>query len=114
MKTPTLKKADQADWDPADVICALRKKGITLSALAKVYGLAESSSLSATLVRVLPKNQQRIADALGLHPMEIWPSRYNADGTPKMQGFRAVQFNAVTVARNSKTAAASGKLRKAA
>jgi Ner family transcriptional regulator len=114
MKTATLKKADQADWDPAEVICALRLKGITLSALAKAHGLAESSSLSAALVRVLPKNQQRIADALELHPMVIWPSRYNADGTPKAQGFRAVQFNALEVARNSKAVAATGNLRKAA
>jgi lambda repressor-like predicted transcriptional regulator len=114
MKNATLKKADQADWDPADVICALRKKGITLSALAKAHGLAESSSLSATLVRVLPRNQQRIADALGLHPMVIWPSRYNADGSQKQQGFRAVQFNALEVARNSKRTAADSRIAKAA
>jgi Ner family transcriptional regulator len=114
MKTSALKKAEPADWDPADVICALRKKGITLSALAKHHGLAESSSLSAVLTRSLPKNEKRIADALELHPMVIWPSRYNADGTRKLQGFRAVQFNKPGNLRNSKDITSDGNARKAA
>lgn len=114
MKTTTLKKAGQADWDPAEVICALRLKGITLSALAKAHGLAESSSLSAALTRSLPTNEKRIADAIGVHPMVIWPSRYNEDGTVKPRGFRAVQFNALEKARNSKTTAADSRLKKAA
>ncbi|MGA8147788.1 MAG: helix-turn-helix transcriptional regulator [Gallionellaceae bacterium] len=109
MKPHALKKAEQIDWDPADVICALRKKGITLTALAKAHGLAESSSLSATLVRSLPKNEKRIADALGLHPMDIWPSRYNADGTRKPQGFRAMQFNPNVIIGKGKHTASGGK-----
>jgi len=42
-------------------------------------------------VRSYPLNEKRIADALGLHPKEIWPSRYNEDGTRKPQGFRVLQ-----------------------
>ena len=109
------KKASKQDWHPADVKAALHKKGITLRSIALARGLASgSSTLSAALVRSLPANERRIADALGVHPMVIWPSRYNEDGTPKPRGFRALQFNAREKARNGKAAAAEGKLEKAA
>lgn len=114
MNKAHLKKVDHVDWNPAEVICALRLKGITLSALARAHGLAESSSLSATLVRSLPKNEQRIADAIGVHPMIIWPSRYNCDGSRKLQGFRAVQFNAAARVLKGRPTATSSKSIKAA
>lgn len=107
MNARTAKKASQKDWHPADVKAALHKRGITLSALAEAHGLKGATSLSAALVRSLPTNEKRIADALDLHPMDIWPSRYNEDGTRKPQGFRAVQCTAVRIARN-------GNIRKAA
>ncbi|MFZ4540134.1 helix-turn-helix domain-containing protein [Propionivibrio sp.] len=94
MNAKVAKKASQEDWHPADVICALRKKKTTLRALATLHGIKDSSSFSAALVRSLPTNEKRIADALGIHPMVIWPSRYNEDGTRKLQGFRAVQCSA--------------------
>lgn len=114
MNTATEKKASQPDWHPADVKAALHKKGITLAGLAEAYGLKESSSLSATFTRSLPTNEKRIADAIGVHPQVIWPSRYNADGSRKLVGFRKLQFNATATARNSKALAADGKARKAA
>jgi len=100
MNNKPTKKASQEDWHPADVIAALRKKNITLKGLALAHGLADSTSMSAALVRSLPTNERRIAEALNLHPKDIWPSRYNADGTRKLQGFRAVQFNARETAVN--------------
>lgn len=99
MNTVTAKKASQEDWHPADIKAALHKKGITLRALAQAHGLKDSTSLSAAFVRSLPANEKRIADALGIHPKVIWPSRYNTDGTRKPQGFRAVQSNAVILPR---------------
>ncbi len=101
------KKASQEDWHPADVIAALRKRGITLRALAVMHGIKDSSSFSAALVRSLPANEKRIADALEMHPKDIWPSRYFEDGTRKPQGFRAIQRTAADTARN-------GNVRKAA
>lgn len=100
MKPNTAKNASQEDWHPADVKAALHKRGITLSGLAEAHGLKGSSSFSAALVRSLPANEKRIADALGLHPKDIWPSRYNKDGSHRPQGFRAVQFNAASRAVN--------------
>jgi Ner family transcriptional regulator len=106
-----VKKASQEDWHPADVKAALHKKGITLSSIAEKYGLASgSSTLSSALTRSMPANEKRIADELGVHPMVIWPSRYNPDGTIKPRGFRAVQFNAREAARNGKAAADAANL----
>lgn len=112
MKTTEQKKASQEDWHPADIKAALHKKGITLRSLAQAHGLKESSSMSAALVRSLPSNEKRIADALGVHPKVIWPSRYHADGSHKPQGFRAVQSNAVIVPRRG--AAGNGNVSVAA
>lgn len=109
MSTNSSKKANQEDWHPADVKAALHKRGITLSSLAKAHGLSESTSFSAALVRSMPANEKRIADALCLHPKDIWPSRYNEDGTRKPQGFRAIQCTPVALNGNGKAVAASGK-----
>lgn len=76
--------------------------------------MTSSSSLSSTFTRSYPLNEKRIADAIGVHPMVIWPSRYNADGSIKPRGFRMVQFNATTLARNSKTTAADSRIHKTA
>lgn len=112
MTTGHAKKPVNQDWHPADIKAALHKKGITLAGIAEAYGMTSSSSLSSTFTRSYPLNEKRIADAIGVHPKVIWPSRYNADGTRKLQGFRELQFNAASVARNSKTTAADSKLSK--
>lgn len=72
---------NKKDWTRAQIIAALHDKEITLAALAKAHGLADSSSFSNALSRSYPRAEQRIADALDLHPMKLWPSRYNVDGT---------------------------------
>ncbi|GAA3586835.1 helix-turn-helix transcriptional regulator [Gibbsiella greigii] len=63
------------DWHPADVIAALRKKGTTLAAVSRKAGLC-SSTLANALSRPWPKGEWLIAEALDIHPAEIWPSRY--------------------------------------
>ena len=55
------------------------------------------------MVRSYPISEKRIADALGLHPMEIWPSRYNSDGSRKPQGLRAMKSSAAPAALGSGT-----------
>jgi lambda repressor-like predicted transcriptional regulator len=114
MTTSGAKKPVNQDWHPADIKAALHKKGITLAGIAEAYGMTSSSSLSSTFTRSYPLNEKRIADAIGVHPKVIWPSRYNADGTVKPRGFRAVQFTATERARNSKTTAADSRVKKAA
>ena len=63
------------DWHPADIIAALRKRGTTLAALSRQAGLS-SSTLANALSRPWPKGEWLIADAINVHPSEIWPSRY--------------------------------------
>lgn len=101
MNTNTAKKASQEDWHPAEIICALRKKGWTLKALALHHGLKDSSSMSAALVRSLPANEKRIADAIEVHPKTIWPSRYHANGERRLMGFHALRSNADIVPRRT-------------
>jgi lambda repressor-like predicted transcriptional regulator len=88
MANTLAKKANQEDWHPADIKAALEKKGWTLKALAAYHGLKGSSSFSHVFERSFPLNEKRIADALGVKPQSIWPSRYYPDGTKKPRGRR--------------------------
>lgn len=63
------------DWHPADIIAGLRKKGTSLAAESRKAGLS-SSTLANALTRPWPKGERIIADALGVDPHVIWPSRY--------------------------------------
>ncbi|WNN53251.1 helix-turn-helix transcriptional regulator [Hafnia alvei] len=65
----------QPDWHSADIIAALKKRGTTLSAVSREAGLA-SSTLANTLIRHWPKGEKLIAEAVGVPPEQIWPSRY--------------------------------------
>lgn len=67
------------DWHQADIIAALRKKGTSLAALSRAAGLG-SSTLANALTRPWPKGEYLIAEAVGVHPSVIWPSRYFKDG----------------------------------
>ncbi|MFQ6565846.1 helix-turn-helix domain-containing protein, partial [Dickeya dianthicola] len=66
---------NQQDWHPADIIAALKKRGTTLAAVSRNAGLA-SSTLANALTKHWPKGEKLIAEALGVSPAEIWPSRY--------------------------------------
>lgn len=63
------------DWHTADIIAALRKKGTSLAKVSRQSGLS-SSTLANALSRPWPKGEWLIANAIGIHPAEIWPSRY--------------------------------------
>lgn len=62
-------------WHQADIIAGLRKKGTSLAALSRAAGLS-SSTLANALTRPWPKGEYLIAEALGVHPSEMWPERY--------------------------------------
>jgi len=79
------------DWHPADIKSALNKAGYTLSSLAEELGLKSGSMLSKALTLSQPKAERDIAEAIGVKPQVIWPGRYEADGTRKLQGFQKLQ-----------------------
>ncbi|ARJ41446.1 DNA-binding protein [Pantoea alhagi] len=71
------------DWHTADIIAALHKKGTSLAAVSRQAGLS-SSTLANALNRPWPKGEWLIAEALAVHPAEIWPSRYYDPITGKL------------------------------
>lgn len=72
----TVKGSGNVDWHRADVVAALKKKGTTISALSRANGLA-TSTLANTFRLPWPKGEKIISNALGLEPIDIWPSRYS-------------------------------------
>lgn len=76
------KKPVPQDWHNADIVAALWKRGTSLRKLARVHGLSPTA-LTVSLQRSWPRAQRIIAEAIGVAPQEIWPSRYEPDGTPK-------------------------------
>lgn len=69
-------KNNQRDWHRADIIAALHKNGWSIRQLAFKYGYAGSSSLSQALYRPFPKGERIIANAIGIPPEQIWPTRF--------------------------------------
>lgn len=74
----------QQDWHRAYIRAALEVKGLTLRDLSRNAGLAEDT-LKNALFRPWPKGERIIADAIGVEPEEIWPSRYGQKGTHQHQ-----------------------------
>ena len=72
------------DWHKIDIKAALEKAGWSLRSLAKHHNVAHTTLVQA-LRSSYPASERRIAEALGIHPKRIWPSRYNKDGTPNGQ-----------------------------
>lgn len=108
------------DWSPEKIKQALRDAGTNTCALASIYGVSRQV-MSMSLRRSNTRCEARIAEALGLHPMDIWPTRYNEDGSPisrpyELKPVPAIQFkfNARETARNGKATAAAGNLEQAA
>lgn len=75
------------DWHPADVKAALEKAGTSLRKLGIENGFHECSIYMALRNR-WPNAESIIGKALGIKPQEIWPSRYNEDGTPRAKSRR--------------------------
>jgi Ner family transcriptional regulator len=76
-----LKKPAPEDWHPAQVVAGLRMRGWSLAQLADANGYTHRSTLTQALRKPYPRAEKIIAGALDLKPEQIWPSRYNKDGT---------------------------------
>jgi Ner family transcriptional regulator len=66
---------DQSDWHPADVLAALKKRGYSLAGLSVAHGY-HATAAGKALKRRWPAVEALIADAIGVPPSRIWPSRY--------------------------------------
>lgn len=85
------KKTSLADWHRADIVAELRKAGWSLRRLATHHGYSAPTTLVTALGRPWPKGQRLIADAIGVDPADIWPSRYKNNTTPQIRGAQAQQ-----------------------
>ena len=83
----TSKKPARQDWTPAYICYRVWDSGATLRKLDRAHGFAPGA-LSVALRRAWPNAQRIIAEAIGVAPQEIWPSRYEPDGRPK-KGLRS-------------------------
>ena len=81
MPRPPKKPAPQ-DWHPADIMAAIWKRRTSFRRLSRLNGYA-ADSLKMALRRPWPKAEKIIAEFIGTSPEQIWPSRYEPDGTPK-------------------------------
>jgi len=82
VKARPKKAGRKKDWHPADIVAAIRKAGWSLRKLSLHHGYADASTLSKAIERPWPKGQKLIADAIGVPPEKIWPSRYEQNSTP--------------------------------
>jgi Ner family transcriptional regulator len=90
---------------PADVIAALRKRGTSLRQLA-IHN--KYSHIQRVLTSPWLAAEQLVAQALGVSPEEIWPSRYLNPASREL-AFRQTRKIAVTMPRAGRQSApASG------
>lgn len=67
---------DPRDWHPADIRAALNKRGHTFKSLSLANGYRSPDACGQALHRPYPKVERLIANAIGVAPEIIWPSRY--------------------------------------
>lgn len=68
-------KSAPKDWHPADIKCALAKRGFTMADLSRMHGY-NPINISKALQYDYPKAERILAEAIGVAPETIWPSRY--------------------------------------
>lgn len=73
------KKPVRGDWHTIDITAALAKRGWSYNQLGFAHGYSGRSSLTNALRRRWPKAELIIANAIGVKPGQIWPSRYEID-----------------------------------
>ena len=73
---------ETSDWHPADVLAALKKRGHNLAGLSVANGYHPTAAGKA-LKQQWPALEKLLAEAIGMPPQAIWPSRYDGDGIPK-------------------------------
>ena len=69
------------DLPPEEIKKRIRATGITLHELAIQNGFSPSA-VSIVLKKRQPFVQEMVASHLGLRPQDIWPSRYDENGSP--------------------------------
>jgi Ner family transcriptional regulator len=72
-------KKQAQDWHAADVQAALKKRGWSYRLLAVAHGYCPSALSMVPRGRQSQPVEKIIAQAIGLRPHRIWPSRYRRE-----------------------------------
>lgn len=64
-----------SDWSKDAIYTALKNRGVELSDLERIQNL-KPGTMRNTFYRACPAYEQAIAQAIGIEPAVIWPSRY--------------------------------------
>lgn len=70
------------NWTPVQIKCAVLLKGKTLASLSLKAGLCADACSKAIHVP-FPAGEEAIAEFLDIPACELWPDRFNADGSRK-------------------------------
>jgi len=78
-KTP----APHQDWPAHYLLYRLREAGTSYANISRKHGYCPTAAIMVHHRPSWPRMERLLADALGVTPQEIWPSRYHEDGTPR-------------------------------
>ena len=98
MKTLNTPKNPTEKWEW--IKFQLRIKGSSLSALARELNV-DRSAVQNTKRLPYPRMERAIAAKLDMSPWQLWPERWNKDGSPRRQRPRASEVKAVNTNSNA-------------
>lgn len=107
-----MQKPAPTDWLWDEVLAALHGEGLTLRALAKRHSV-DVQAISCARYRPSATTEARIAEALGILPQQIWPTRYDAEGSPASRRERHGQWMGKSLAVRDTAAKKLAAARKA-
>lgn len=84
-------------WDAPGILAEVKRKGETLTSLARNAGLNDSACRTS-LTRPFPAADKVISDFLGVPLHKLWPERYEKDG--ERIDKRTIRYRA-NITRNS-------------
>ena len=85
-------------WHPADILCALMKKGLSYAEVARRHGL-EAGTVKGAARNPGYSGEQAISAELGIPAHQIWPDRYDGEGLPLHPRIRR-RLNAAMAAKS--------------
>lgn len=71
----------------------LRTRGSSLAELARELHVSDTAVKNAKRT-AYPRMERAIAKAIGLRPIDLWPERWNINGTPHRTRARRAEHNA--------------------
>lgn len=65
------------DWESDAILTALKKRGVSIKEIEEKMGVRKNCARNV-FYRPYPKVEEIIAEAIGVEPHVIWPSRYQS------------------------------------